>query len=99
MKRILSLLMLIACGIGMEWAQTTTIGLTQSLDDTNKTVGEKTWTSMENVTIESVIGANIKNITNDTKSRKVSLNGTQYEAKNSCWRKGVASVYTDQHPR
>ena len=45
------------------------------------------------------IGANIKNITNDTKSRKVSLNGTQYEAKNSCWRKGVASVYTDQHPR
>lgn len=89
--------MLIACGIGMGWAQTTTIGLTQSLDDTNKTVGEKTWTSMENVTIESVIGANIKNITNDTKSRKVSLNGTQYEAKNSCWRKGVASVYTDQY--
>lgn len=37
MKRILSLLMLIACGIGMGWAQTTTIGLTQSLDDTNKT--------------------------------------------------------------
>ena len=85
--------MLVTCGIGMGWAQTT-IGLTQPLDETAKTVGEKTWTGMDNVTITKDLGSAINDRT-DNKS--VQLNGVAYSTPNGCWRKTVNGSYDNQY--
>lgn len=85
--------MLVTCGIGMGWAQTT-IGLTQPLDETAKTVGEKTWTGMDNVTITKDLGSKIDDRT-DNKS--VQLNGVAYSTPNGCWRKNVNGSYDNQY--
>ena len=93
MKKLIILLMLVTCGIGMGWAQTT-IGLTQPLDETAKTVGEKTWTGMDNVTITKDLGSAINDRT-DNKS--VQLNGVAYSTPNGCWRKTVNGSYDNQY--
>lgn len=93
MKKLIILLMLVTCGIGMGWAQTT-IGLTQPLDETAKTVGEKTWTGMDNVTITKDLGSKIDDRT-DNKS--VQLNGVAYSTPNGCWRKNVNGSYDNQY--
>lgn len=97
MKRVFTLLTLICCAIGIGWAQSTTIGLTQALVESDKTVETKTFTGMDNVTVTKVFGANIKDIENDSKARSISFNGTAYNAQKSCWRKGVKDKYDGQN--
>lgn len=96
-KQLLYLLtvvsMMLVCGVSSAWAQTT-IGLTQPLDETAKTVGEKTWTGMNNVTITKDLGSAINDRT-DNKS--VQLNGVAYSTPNGCWRKTIKDSYENQY--
>jgi hypothetical protein len=91
MKRLFTFLTLMVCAIGMAWGAT--IGLTEPIGE-NNTLGAREFTGTTNVTIEKIVGANIRDFAGTSKT--VYLDGTAYNSTDS-WRKSQNGVYTDQY--
>lgn len=98
-KQLLTVLalagMLLIGGHSSAWADTT-IGLT-NFDYSAKTVGAKTFTGMDHVTITKAYGSKMKDVNNDSKSRNVYFDAnTAVDAKVGCWRKSDQKTYDNQ---
>ena len=101
LKRVLAIAGLVfMCVCNHAYSQTT-IGLTQELNESAGSVGDKVYTGMENVSITMDYGSNITNVVGDSKDRLIYLNTDEgqstYNANSSCWEKRENGIYDGQN--
>ena len=92
---LLSLMLMCILGVSNAMAADVTVGLTQDIDATNKTLGVVTSTSATDITCsKNAYGDNITAYKETASDKKPYIDGTQYSTETH-WRKAI-SDYTDQ---
>lgn len=92
---LLSLMLMCILGASNAMAADVTVGLTQDIDATNKTLGVVTSTSATDITCsKNAYGDNITAYKETASDKKPYIDGTQYSTETH-WRKAI-SDYTDQ---